>query len=404
MQRSRLKNIINKSRELSNNRDPFDSFKDSLPTELDYYKDGGKYRLKAAWEAYGKPKNLQEAQWNGLVENINGKSIMPSIGYNESLDRYEYLNTGKDNDIVNKDIRAWDNNVIPFIQELKSGGFIKSFNEEENCWIYCKEDINSFKEGGNVPYKKEVKIKDKLSTYKDFINYIIDTERNGGGYDYEGFWNDEDLKNKWFEEEDKSPGKAHFNDKYKLPNHYTFSTDSKFSNSVTPGGQWSRDKNGKWTFTTSPYVESQHSLEEMLDYFKKNEPDTVLIYKNQPYFNWNEVDSFKNGGQMNIIPEGALHARKNNMEGAGKDFTAKGIPVLDNGGEQKAEIEKEEWTMTKELTDDIESWYKKYYDEEISQKDKDELAIKCGKRICKELLHNTDDRAGLIDKILKEEN
>ena len=60
--------------------------------------------------------------------------------------------------------------------------------------------------------------------------------------------------------------------------------------------------------------------------------------------------------------------------------------------------------MTKELTDDIENWYKKYYDEEISQKDKDELAIKCGKRICKELLHNTDDRAGLIEKILKEDN
>ena len=306
-----------------------------------------------------------------------------------------------ENDIVNKDIRAWDNNVIPFIQELKSGGFIRFFNEEENCWTYCKEDINSFKEGGNVP---KVKTKDKLSTYKDFINYIIDTGRNGGGYDYEEFWNDEDLKNQWFEEEDKNPGKAHFNDKYKLPNHYTFSTDSKFSNSVTPGGQWSKDENGKWTFTTSPYVESQHSLEEMLKYFNKNEPETILIYKNQPYFNWNKVDSFKNGGQMNLIPEGALHARKNNMEGAGEDFTAKGIPVLDNGGEQKAEIEREEWTMTKELTDDIENWYRKYYDEEISQKDKDELAIKCGKRICKELLHNTDDRAGLIEKILKEDN
>jgi hypothetical protein len=104
-----------------------------------------------------------------------------------------------------------------------------------------------------------------------------------------------------------------------------------------------------------------------------------------------------------VIPEGALHAHKNHMEGAGEDFTAKGIPVVDNEGEQVAEIEKEEWTMTKELTDDVEKWYHKYYDKEIPEKDKDELAIKCGKRITEELLHNTDDRADLITKMLEEE-
>jgi len=59
--------------------------------------------------------------------------------------------------------------------------------------------------------------------------------------------------------------------------------------------------------------------------------------------------------------------------------------------------------MNKELTEDVEKWYKEYYSENISQKDKDELAIKCGKRITKELLHNTDDRANLINKILEEE-
>jgi hypothetical protein len=37
---------------------------------------------------------------------------------------------------------------------------------------------------------------------------------------------------------------------------------------------------------------------------------------------------------MSVIPEGALHAHKNHMEGAGEDFTAKGIPVVDNNGEQ----------------------------------------------------------------------
>ena len=99
---------------------------------------------------------------------------------------------------------------------------------------------------------------------------------------------------------------------------------------------------------------------------------------------------------MNVIPEGALHARKNNMEGAGEDFTAKGIPVVDNKGEQQAEIEKEEVIFTKDLTEFIEENMKKYNEEGSN---KDEIAIKVGKRLTKELLTNTDDRTGLIDKV-----
>ena len=383
------------SKKLQTVEDPYDVFVKSLPTELDYYKDGGKYRLKAAWESYGKPKDLYEAQWNGLVENLNGNLIMPSIGYNESKDRYEYLNIGKDNDVVNKDIRVWDNNVIPFIQELKQGGYVRTFIEEENCWSYSKNksqeenpngEINSFKKGG--------KAKD-LKAYKDFIKYIVDTDRNGGHYDYEGFWNDQEARDKWVNEEDANPGKAHFPDTYKLPTHPTFSTDSKYSNATTEGGSWSEDEQGNWTFTTSPYVESRSSLEDMQRYFRKQEPGVTLVYKGVPYFS--PTPTFKNGGQMNVIPEGALHAHKNHMEGAGEDFTSKGIPVVDNKGNQTAEIEREEVIFNKDLTDFIEKNLKKYNDS--SNKEQDEIAINVGKRLVKELLTNTKDNTGLIDKI-----
>jgi len=63
---------------------------------------------------------------------------MPSIGYNEESDEYEYLNTGKENDTVAKDIRVWDNDVIPLVKELKLGGYVRTFNEEKNCWTYSK--------------------------------------------------------------------------------------------------------------------------------------------------------------------------------------------------------------------------------------------------------------------------
>ena len=86
------------------------------------------------------------------------------------------------------------------------------------------------------------------------------------------------------------------------------------------------------------------------------------------------------------------------------EVTHKGVPVVDNEGNQQAEIEREEWTMSKELTEDVENWYHKFYDDNTSEKDKEELAIKCGKRITEELLHNTDDRANLISKLMEEDD
>lgn len=111
-----------------------------------------------------------------------------------------------------------------------------------------------------------------------------------------------------------------------------------------------------------------------------------------------EVPEFQNGGSINVIPDGALHARKHNMNLDG--ITEKGIPVVsekDNGKiEQQAEIEKEEVIFRLEVTQKLEELEKKYYSEEASQKEKDEYALEAGKLITEELLHNTKDNAGLL--------
>lgn len=106
-----------------------------------------------------------------------------------------------------------------------------------------------------------------------------------------------------------------------------------------------------------------------------------------------EVPEFKDGGQLNVIPEGALHARKNNMEGAGKDFTHKGIPVIDKDGEQQAEIERDEIIFRKEVTVKL---------EELRKDGSDKAAIEAGKLLVEEIFHNTDDRTGLIAEITGE--
>lgn len=581
MQRSRLVNIIAKSKELSNKSigDSFDKFKKSLPMEVD-----NNYRLEAAWKAYGSPKNYKDAIWEGLIQPIDENTFkFPSIGYNKETEEYEYLNKGRENETVAKDIRVWDNDVIPLVKELKLGGFIRVFDEEKDCWKYSKnkpqetqnnEQINFFQNGGPTRYNAGQKCKTKECAlfsngelrnsgymprgnawnlqnvdilysgyntdnypknfnlqdvikynneasdnfYKNFdsnnldkdTTYIVNMYYTGSpaqeraykeGRDkmtgtHTGYvtWNPN--KNRWevthnihgtihvdpftqiqggnkkygitgiftprkknwfnqlrdilglgeggnieyreeieqFQQGGKSKPKfedwyktvpkeksdttnydlekaynelpfeeleqfrtipeKHLDGRFKKPNHITYSDE---------GYGWiGSDKIG-WTFYPSPRQQKLYPYEKYVEYWNQYEPNSTLNYNGRIYKV--SPQAFKQGGQMNVIPEGALHARKNNMELAKEgEITHKGVPVVDNNGVQQAEVEKEEWTMTKELTEDVEEWYKEYYSEEISQKEKDELAIKCGKRIVKELLYNTDDRTGLLKNMKENAN
>lgn len=90
--------------------------------------------------------------------------------------------------------------------------------------------------------------------------------------------------------------------------------------------------------------------------------------------------------QKNIIPEGALHARKHHMDNA-DELTKKGIPVIDEEGQQQAEIERDEIIFTLEVTKKL---------EELYEKGTDEAAIEAGKLLVKEILFNTEDRTNLI--------
>ena len=112
--------------------------------------------------------------------------------------------------------------------------------------------------------------------------------------------------------------------------------------------------------------------------------------------------------EKSVIPEGALHKNKHHLDLDG--ITKKGIPVIQNvddsvetlaeikqqGGDlqQSAEIEESEVIFSKELTDFIEAKRKEWHDNEDPN-----ILIEVGKRVTKELLSNTDDSTGLIDKL-----
>ena len=113
-----------------------------------------------------------------------------------------------------------------------------------------------------------------------------------------------------------------------------------------------------------------------------------------------EPEKIEETNQKNVIPEGALHAHKHHMENA-EDLTKKGIPVVDNKGEQQAEVEKNEIIFSLEVTKQLENLYKRYQEDTNTQKEKDELAIEAGKLLVYEILHNTIDRTGLIKECKK---
>lgn len=110
------------------------------------------------------------------------------------------------------------------------------------------------------------------------------------------------------------------------------------------------------------------------------------------------AQKLQNGGVVgidsNVLPEGALHARKNNLSEMNPDLedaTKKGIPVMaaEGGevGEQVAEIEHSEIIFRLEVTKRL---------EELRNDGSEEAMIEAGKLIAEELIENTQDNVGMI--------
>ena len=109
-----------------------------------------------------------------------------------------------------------------------------------------------------------------------------------------------------------------------------------------------------------------------------------------------DIPEIEETSQKNVIPEGALHKNKHHMEHA-EGLTKKGIPVIDEDGEQQAEIEHSEIIFTLEVTKKLEEYYDIFYSEESSNKEKEQAAIDAGKLLVFQILENTEDRTGLIE-------
>ena len=132
-------------------------------------------------------------------------------------------------------------------------------------------------------------------------------------------------------------------------------------------------------------------IDDIADYWEPIIDDIELYREGGKTKEELETPEIEETNQKNLIPEGALHKNKHHMEHT-EGLTQKGIPVIDNEGEQQAEIELDEIIFTLEVTKKLEELYKE---------GTDEAAIEAGKLLVKEILFNTDDRTGLIAKCEK---
>ena len=300
-------------------------------------------------------------------------------------------------------------------------------------------ELPTFKEGGNIDINEELEWipefkkggKSKLSKtvldfYKDYdlsgVNIeMSDSPRTEGNTIY--ISNDEDaIHELWHYLSNNQP-----NEDYK--DYYDSLNDDRiielggdlqfvkrFENDpghfYHPSELEARIKAAKFKTQGQAYTtEFFQNLRKDENKYGNNMRDLLHMYNDD---NLVKIFSLKRGGslgdsdipeieettQKNVIPEGALHKNKHHMEHA-EGLTKKGIPVIDDDGDQQAEIEHSEIIFTLEVTKKLEEYYEIFYSDESSNKEKEQAALEAGKLLVYQILENTEDRTGLIDSCKK---
>lgn len=340
-----------------------------------------------------------ESQQSTMTNIAKDASDLSSIAANMSdLNHMQYgfnLNGGYDQRYMRAAKFGAKLKRVKRINFRKQGGEIVGAINLDNWQPVITEAVEQFENGGELEWTPVITLQDGGQVEKwDFETWFnsIPSEYRAPQYDYQMAFNV--LDKELLKNHAKDPNQFHL-----------------------PSVSGKEDKDGRIPFLKlGKRDENKEVNMEFTEFYEndrgkdfRNKYD-VIYDKDRYYY---VPKKFEDGGELpkkeseleetnqrNIIPEGALHAHKHHMENA-DNLTKKGIPVVDNDGEQQAEIEKNEIIFTLEVTKRLEELYSKYQDYEYSQKEKDEVAIEAGKLLVEEILFNTDDRTGLIKTLQK---
>lgn len=340
-----------------------------------------------------------ESQQSTMTNIAKDASDLSSIAANMSdLNHMQYgfnLNGGYDQRYMRAAKFGAKLKRVKRINFRKQGGEIVGAINLDNWQPVITEAVEQFENGGELEWTPVITLQDGGQVEKwDFETWFnsIPSEYRAPQYDYQMAFNV--LDKELLKNHAKDPNQFHL-----------------------PSVSGKEDKDGRIPFLKLGKRDENKEVNMEFTEFYENDKGKdfrnkydVIYDKDRYYY---VPKKFEDGGELpkkeseleetnqkNIIPEGALHAHKHHMENA-DNLTKKGIPVVDNDGEQQAEIEKNEIIFTLEVTKRLEELYSKYQDYEYSQKEKDEVAIEAGKLLVEEILFNTDDRTGLIKTLQK---
>ena len=341
-----------------------------------------------AWDQRAAVQSMND-QWMTAYKNmING-------GYSQ-----KYTYSAKEGGLLEwkpSEILEWAPNIdindnIPQLEEGNELTLLEWTPSLPDKDEYPQEYID-FK--NSLPENQRNTPEDKYRTYlywqlwgkpKDF-QYTLDHPDEDGKYMYQWDPTDEGYHaNSIMYDKDGigyfMKSKDHDSIKYELDYYY--------NGTITEPGGVQRKPNTRefeeWKDFRDHYV-----LEDDGDFYKY-----VPIKKEGGNLGSSDTSEGEETSQKNVIPEGALHKNKHHMEHA-DGLTKKGIPVVDDEGNQQAEIEHSEIIFTLEVTKKLEEYYERFYDEDATTSEKEQAALEAGKLLVYEILENTEDRTGLID-------
>ena len=280
----------------------------------------------------------------------------------------------------------------------KHGGLLEWNPEIELEWappVELNWELPEFKEGGSFDIQEELEwipdFQDNKSDFNTWFNSIPKQYR-ATGYDYKKAYEvfDWDLLSKHA----KDPNQYHLYSVSPIPDangNYPFLKLGKLNENPELKGEfdWYNSEEGK-----------EHKSKFDIQYIKDRYYYVPKKFKNGGKTEISDIPETEETTQKNVIPEGALHKNKHHMEHA-EGLTKKGIPVIDDDGEQQAEIEHSEIIFTLEVTKKLEEYYDIFYSKDSSNKEKEQAALDAGKLLVYQILENTEDRTGLIESCKK---
>lgn len=277
----------------------------------------------------------------------------------------------------------------------KHGGMLEWNPVETLEWepqIELNWELPTFKEGGNIEISEELewipefKSGNKIRTIEELIEYAKKQNPR-----FIQRLSEEPKGIKFVDDEGNEAEGSHYLEsrgEYVVPRIQEINGELKF---LSP--QEAIDR----AMESGNYLEM--TPEEAIlfaEKYKQGWPEFFKKFKKGGSVGDSEIPEIEETAQKNVIPEGALHKNKHHMEHA-EGLTKKGIPVIDDDGEQQAEIEHSEIIFTLEVTKKLEEYYEIFYSNESSNKEKEQAAIDAGKLLVFQILENTEDRTGLIE-------